>query len=79
MDTLSLPRHPFPQLAFVVFTLTLAIAPLSTKVGGLSWVLMSLMGLLAFIGSERVVQSNLSQQDVFASDKNDHFSPMVVE
>lgn len=79
MDTLSLSRHPFPQLAFAVFTLTLALAPFNTKVGGLSWVLLSLMGVWAFIGSERAVLSHLSLQDVSASEKSAYFGPSVVE
>ena len=66
MGTPPLSRHPFPQLAFLVFTLILALAPLNTKVGGLSWVLFSLMGLWAFIGSERAVVSHLPQQEVSA-------------
>ena len=79
MDTLSLSPHLFPQLAFVVFTLTLAFAPFNTKVGGLSWVLLSLMGVWAFIGSERAVPYHLSQQDVSASEKNARFGTSVVE
>ena len=59
-------RHPFPKLAFAVFAITLALAPMSTKLGGLTWVLLSLMGAWAFWGSERVLQSKLTQQGVFS-------------
>ena len=59
-------RHPFPKLAFAVFAITLALAPMSTKLGGLSWVLLSLMGAWAFWGSERILQSKLTQQGVFS-------------
>ena len=39
---------------------------MSTKLGGLTWVLLSLMGAWAFWGSERVLQSKLTQQGVFS-------------
>jgi O-antigen ligase len=66
LETISLSRHPFPKLAFAVFAITLALAPMSTKLGGLSWVLFSLMGAWAFWGSERVLQSKLTHQGVFS-------------
>jgi O-antigen ligase len=66
LETISLSRHPFPKLAFAVFAITLALAPMSTKLGGLSWVLLSTMGAWAFWGSERVLQSKLRQQGVFS-------------
>ena len=66
LETISLSRHPFPKLAFAVFAITLALAPMSTKLGGLSWVLFSLMGAWAFWGSERILQSKLTQQGVFS-------------
>ena len=53
LDTLSLSHRPFPALAFAVFALTLALAPMNTKIGGLSWVLFALMGIWAFAQSER--------------------------
>ena len=66
LETISLSHHPFPKLAFAVFAITLALAPMSTKLGGLSWVLFSLMGAWAFWGSERILQSKLTQQGVFS-------------
>ena len=46
-------RRPFPSIAFAIFALTLIAAPTSTKIGGLAWVLLCLMGLWALIKSER--------------------------
>ena len=48
LDTHSLSRRPFPALAFAFFALSLALAPMNTKIGGLSWVLLCLMGFWAF-------------------------------
>ena len=48
LDTYALSRRPFPALAFAFFALTLALAPMNTKIGGLSWVLLCLMGFWAF-------------------------------
>jgi O-antigen ligase len=48
LDTHVLSSRPFPALAFAFFALTLALAPMNTKIGGLSWVLLSLMGFWAF-------------------------------
>jgi O-antigen ligase len=45
--------RPFPSLAFALFALTLALAPASTKLGGLSWLLLCFMGLWAFFQSEQ--------------------------
>ena len=44
-------HRPFPTLAFAFFSLCLAAAPTSTKIGGLAWVLLCLMGLWAFVKS----------------------------
>ena len=44
-------HRPFPALAFAFFSLCLAAAPTSTKIGGLAWVLLCLMGLWAFVKS----------------------------
>ena len=46
-------RRPFPSIAFAIFALTLIATPTSTKIGGLAWVLLCLMGLWALIKSER--------------------------
>jgi O-antigen ligase len=79
LETIYLSRHPFPKLAFTVFAITLALAPMSTKLGGLSWVLLSLMGAWAFLGSTRVLQSKLSQQGLSSWGQSSHFSPSAVE
>jgi O-antigen ligase len=65
----ALSHRPFPAIAFALFLLTLAGAPTNTKVGGLAWVLLCLMGFWAFLRSERIqgaenglsVQSNWAQ------------------
>ena len=62
-------HRPFPAIAFAFFALTLACAMTNTKVGGLAWVLLCLMGFWAFLRSERIqatenglsVQSNWAQ------------------
>ncbi len=55
-------RRPFPALAFALFALTVAGAPTSTKLGGLAWVLLCLMGFWAFLRSERIQRSNIGLQ-----------------
>jgi hypothetical protein len=50
-------HRPFPSIAFAIFALTLACAPTNTKVGGLAWVLLCLMGFWAFIKSEQIQRS----------------------
>ncbi|NDD25132.1 MAG: O-antigen ligase domain-containing protein, partial [Betaproteobacteria bacterium] len=55
-------RRPFPALAFAIFALTLASAPTNTKLGGLAWVLLCLMGFWAFLRSERIQQSDIGLQ-----------------
>ena len=57
MDTISLSRRTFPTLAFAVLALTLALSPMSTKIGGFSWLLFSLMGFWVFLLSERALPS----------------------
>jgi hypothetical protein len=58
----SLLRRPFPAIAFSLFALVLAGAPTSTKLGGLAWVLLCLMGFWAFLRSERIQQSDTGLQ-----------------
>jgi hypothetical protein len=55
-------RRPFPAIAFALFALVLAGAPTSTKLGGLAWVLLCLMGLWTFLRSERNQQSDIGLQ-----------------
>ncbi|MFM8920544.1 MAG: O-antigen ligase family protein [Limnohabitans sp.] len=45
-----------------MFALVLAGAPTSTKLGGLAWVLLCLMGFWAFLRSERIQQSDIGLQ-----------------
>jgi O-antigen ligase len=45
-----------------MFALVLAGAPTNTKLGGLAWVLLCLMGFWAFLRSERIQQSDMGLQ-----------------
>ncbi len=55
-------HRPFPAIAFSFFALVLAAAPTSTKLGGLAWVLLCLMGLWAFLRSKRIERTDIGLQ-----------------
>lgn len=72
-------RSTFQVLAFAVFAITVAFSPLSSKVGGLAWVLLCLAGLAAFFRSKRTAQLDHHRQHPYSLAKSAYQTSSVVE